>query len=244
MSAVLAWRRERLSVPLFGMLAIYLGIAAAGTLGRMRGHAWVGLVLQVLSAWWMVAAFRIWDDIADRSIDAVKSPDRVLVGVTDLRPFWILSLVLLGLGAVGALILTGWPGVGLVLMTAICFGGLYRLELGYRQHWVLAKYPLIVAALGAVNWTTLALVYLSFCIYERIDDPGLRQAPGAWLRLIPYLLLVGAVSAVALWDSWLWVPLWALTAGLSTFAITHRRPLFAPLFFGFSLFVIQGVVHV
>ena len=30
MSTVLAWRRERLPMPLFGMLSVYLGLAATG----------------------------------------------------------------------------------------------------------------------------------------------------------------------------------------------------------------------
>ena len=240
MSAVLAWRRERLSIPLFGTLSVYLCLAASG-------GAELSLLLltcQVLAAWCLVAAFRIWDDIADRPRDAVATPRRVMVGVTDLRPFWAVSVTLLALGALGTFAFTGWFGPLLVGGLAICFGVLYHIGLGHREHWVLLKYPLMVTALGAQSWTAPVLVYLSFSVYERIEDPALREAQGASLHLIPYLVGVGAVTFAAIGDSWWWLGLWTLTAAVSVFALVGKRPMLAPAFFVFSIFVFQGSSHV
>ena len=88
MNIVLAWRRERLPMLLFGMLSVYLGLAASGVRDTIQVDTLLVFAMQVFAAWCLVAAFRILDDIADRPLDAVRTPDRVLVGVSDLRPFW------------------------------------------------------------------------------------------------------------------------------------------------------------
>jgi hypothetical protein len=235
MTGVLDWRRERLSTPLFGALALFLSLSA-GSVGLELG-------LQVLSAFCLVAAFRIWDDIADRSTDAAKASERVLLQITDLRPFWTTSLICWSLGTVGSLLLVGPVGPGLLLGTALCFGVLYSLKLGHRAHWVLLKYPVIVAALGATEWTTLALVYLCFCIYERIDDPELRRAPRALWRLSPYLVLTAGVTAAAVPTLSTWALPWTVAMGLSLWALTYERVVLAPVFFIYALFVFQGAPH-
>jgi 4-hydroxybenzoate polyprenyltransferase len=236
MKAVLSWRRERLGGVRFGALALYLGLMAVG----VSGAWWVAAG----SAWCMVAAFRIWDDIADRERDAERAPQRVLVSVGSLTPFWWVSAAALLAGAAGTLWLGGPLGLAVLTGTAALFGALYRLGFGAKHHWVLLKYPAMVAALGCSDWTQLALVYLSFAIFERIDDRELAQAPGATAQLSLVLLAAGAVT-VAASSPELRLPglsLWGLGSGLSLFAQHRSRRELAPVFFVLSLFI--GATHV
>ena len=126
MSTVLAWRRERLPMPLFGMLSVYLGLAATGADDAFQVGSLLLFAIQVLAAWCLVAAFRILDDIADLPQDVVRTPNRVLVGVSDLRPFWFAALGLLVIGSLFLLVLTGWVGPVLVIGLVVSFGGFYR----------------------------------------------------------------------------------------------------------------------
>ena len=130
MNAVLAWRRERLPMLLFGMLSVYLVLAASGTDDVFQVGTLLPFAIQVLAAWCLVAAFRILDEIADLPQDVVRTPDRVLVGVSDLRPFWFTALGLLAIGSLFLLVLTGWVGPVLVIGLAVCFGGFYHAGLG------------------------------------------------------------------------------------------------------------------
>jgi hypothetical protein len=244
MSAVLTWRRERLPMLLFGMLSVYLALAAAGVEDKLQVGALLLFAMQVLAAWCLVAAFRILDDIADLPRDLVRTPDRVLVGVSDLRPFWFAALGLLAIGSLILLVLTGWLGPALVIGLAACFGGFYRAGLGHREYWVLLKYPLFVIALGAEHWTTPVLLYLCFSIYEHIDDSALREAPGALLILIFHVLSAGLVTAIAVGNSWWWMPAWIAAAALSVLAQVRNWPALAPVFLIFSIFVFQGARHV
>ncbi len=244
MSAVLAWRRERMPMLLFGMLSVFLGLAASGADVTLQVSALLLFAMQVLAAWCLVAAFRILDDIENLPQDAVRTPDRVLVGVSDLRPFWFAALGLLAIGSLFLLVLTGWVGPVLVIGLAVCFCGFYRAGLGHREYWVLLKYPLFVIALGADHWTTPVLVYLCFSIYEHIEDSALREAPGALLILIPHLLSAGIVTAMAVSFSWWWMLAWSAATVLSILAHVRKWPALAPVFFIFSIFVFLGARHV
>ena len=237
MNPVLAWRRERLPMPLFGLLASYLAFAAMGGFSGILNSTLSVFVLRMAVAWCLVAAFRIWDDIADRQCDLIKAPDRVLVGVERLGPFWVTSLVSLTLGVLGSFTFNGFGSVVLILGVASCFGAFYRWGIGHRHHWVLTKYPLIVVALGGHNWTILLLVYLSFCIYEHIDEPEIRDVPGALFRLIPYFLGIGLIVCILDSGLSLWLVPWAIATCLTLFGFIHRRSEFAPTFLFFSILV-------
>lgn len=245
MNSVLAWRRERLPMLLFGMLSFYLALAASGVNDAFKVETLSAFALQVLAAWCLVAAFRILDDIADLPRDAVRTPDRVLVGVSDLRPFWFTALGLFVMASLILLSLTGWLGPILVLVVAVCLGGFYRAGLGHPEYWVLLKYPIFVLALGAEHWTTPVLVYLCFGIYERIQDSKLREAPGALLILLCYFFCAGLVTVLAVNGSWyLWMTAWAAATLLSLLAYTRKSSEPATVldfsFFVFSVFVFQG----
>ncbi|MBT8040568.1 MAG: hypothetical protein HKO85_10190 [Xanthomonadales bacterium] len=241
MKAVLAWHRERMPILLFGLLSVYLGLAATDASTVPQESSPLMFAVQVLAAWCLVAAFRIQDDIYDLPRDAVRTPYRVLVGVSDLRPFWFTALGLLTVGSLLLLVLTGWLGPALVLALAVCFDGLYRFGLGYREYWVLLKYPIIVVAIGAEHWAAPLLVYLCFGIYERIQDESLREKPGSMLILICYFVCVGLVTVMSVNGSWwLWMVAWSATTALSLLAYTRRLPALAPAFFVFSALVFQG----
>jgi hypothetical protein len=126
----------------------------------------------------------------------------------------------------------------------LSFGALYRAKAGHRAHWVLLKYPLLVAALGVTHWLTAALVYLAFCIHERIDDLDLRQASGARLRLAPYLAASGGLAWWIVGGPGWWLVAWILATGLSLVAMAQHRTRLAPSFLLFSLFVFGGPAHV
>ena len=245
MNVVLAWRRERMPMPLFGALSVYLGLATLNLNDTFHVDTLVVFAIQVLAAWCLVAAFRILDDITDLPLDLVRTPGRVLVGVSNLQPFYFAGLGLLTAGSLLLLAVTGWFGPVLVVGLAICFAIFYRAGLGHREYWVLLKYPLIVTALGAEEWTTPVLVYLCFGIYERIEDSVLREAHGALLTLTYHFLCVGLLTAMAVNDSWwFWMMAWSSATALSVLAYSRKWPSLAPVFFIYSLFVFQGTQNV
>lgn len=245
MNAVLAWRRERMPMPLFGVLSVYLGLAASGVNIKFQVDTLLVFSMQVLAAWCLVAAFRIQDDIADLPLDVIRTPNRVLAGVSNLQPFYFTGLGLLAFSSALLLVLTGWFGPVLVVGLAICFSGFYSVGLGHREYWVLLKYALFVIALGAEHWTTPVLVYLCFGIYERIEDSALREAPGTLFILIFHFLGAGLLTAMVVNDSWwLWMAAWSTATALSVLAYTRKWPALAPVFFIYSVFIFQATRHV
>lgn len=220
---LLAYRRERLPMARFGALALFLAVAGA-----------TGLVCapMLLLAWLLVAVFRLRDDLADRERDREHHPDRVLVRADSVRPF-VLAVVL-GLLASAALLvgLHGLASAGHLLALAAAFELGYRLELPGRHRWVLLKYPAFVALLDShASVSLLALVYLSFAVFERIDDPALRRREHAAVRLGVYLLAAGAIAAhhlLAVEAAPLWLALllatWTVAVALALANASAERP--------------------
>lgn len=245
MSAVLAWGRERMPVVRFGLLSLYLGLAAFGSGNILQVAELETLSIQVVAAWCLVASFRILDDIADRPLDAIRQPDRVLVTVSSLRPFWMTAVGLFALGLVFLLMLGGWFGVALVMALALCFAGLYRVGAGCREYWVLLKYPVFVVALGAGQWTTPLLVFLSLAIYEHIEDSDLRESPGTFPILVFFFICAGFATALAVDGTWwFWAVAWASATALSSIAYAGGWAALAPVYLIFSVLVFQGGHHV
>ncbi len=152
------------------------------------------MALSGLTAYTLVAQFRLWDDLEDRKHDAVQHPYRVLSGAVTLLPFWglfaalaLLNLVLLAAELSAAL---GW--------LAICAVHLvwYRLRRRRGHHLLLIKYPAIATVLALQHGATphapaLALVYLTFCIYEVLHD---TTAKPRWLNLESALWCLAALA--------------------------------------------------
>jgi hypothetical protein len=216
MKDLCAWLIERLPLSRFAPLAVF--VALLGGPPGVDRLALIGLAVV------LIVTFRLRDDLADRRRDAVEHPERVLVRAQSIRPFAL--AVVLGLAAaVVGLGLAYGPARGLLLLgLAAAFELGYRLELPGRHRWVLLKYPAFALLLADTLALTLAgLCYLSFAVYERIDDDALRARPDAELRLSAYLfaalLLAGAHFYLAAPSiGWL-----VLFGGLWAFAVEAAR---------------------
>jgi len=164
-------------------------------IGFQGPSAW-RLGLSGLTAYTLVAQFRVWDDLEDREHDGALHPDRVLSEAATLLPFWGLLTTLVLLNC----FLLAFALSAAAAFLAVCVGYLawYRLRTRRGYHLLLLKYPALVTVLALQQGATphalvLVLIYLTFCIYEVLHDPG--SEPG-WLNLESVLwCLVAFASA-------------------------------------------------
>ena len=77
---IVDYLRERFRVPIYVPLALAIAGAAAAT----AAPGWISFARDCGFALLLLAQFRLWDDLADRSHDAVVHPDRVLVRAADV----------------------------------------------------------------------------------------------------------------------------------------------------------------
>jgi len=169
----------RLFVPCAGFLVV-AALAGGGPHGAKHLALTGGLALLLL------LHFRLWDDLADLPQDRLTHPDRVLVGAPSLAPFRALLAALFLVNLTLIALQPGlWRLVLFLLLNAAAFLWYWRLRsllsgrvLAY--HVVVAKYPAFVLLLSARvehPWRLalgMALVYLSFTIYEVLHHPALR----------------------------------------------------------------------
>ena len=187
---VIRYLRERARVRLFAPLALFLATAGsllvAGGAFRVDAFLWA-----TFGAFVFCLAFRVWDDLEDRSADRVRHSERVMSLVTTTRPF----VALIGVLAVGgAALLVQFGGI---LQRAAALGlAVAILSVWYAgrpsekwnrlagEHIVSLKYPLIAYAVApalpgdSLSWRVvgvLAAVYATVCIYGYVDDPELRH---------------------------------------------------------------------
>lgn len=216
LAGLLAWRRTRFSHWLFIPAALTLmlaGVAAGPRLGQGE------LVLRVVVAWGLLLALRLWDDLEDRSRDALSHPERVLVRAHSLGLFRAAVAVLLLAGLlVSGLLFGPFPAavLGLLLMFLLL---VYRLGLHERSGGallVLLKYPALVlllrGGLDAEGGCAMALVYGGMCLDEGLETAGpvalaplvlallwllglLRASPPAMLALLLLVLVGGLLLA-------------------------------------------------
>ena len=158
------------------------------------------------NAFLLILAFRVWDDLEDRERDAREHSHRVMVTDGRTRPFVILALVL---GLAGAAVIVfganGLARLSFVVIAVVILAAWYRLRSPHRAsvlsgHVVLIKYPAIALALaptlptsGAPLWRAVAIVaavYLSICVYESFDDPGLRGSRAARRVAVAELVVI------------------------------------------------------
>lgn len=182
---------ERYRAAFFVPLSILLYFAGALTLGVMAAP-WRS-INGVVTAYALVLAFRIRDDLADREVDRKLHPGRITVAVDDLAPLrrivyaaLSLAVVLTAASPARAAALTV-----LAVVTLLLFGW-YRLRESVRPSRlvnaavVLLKYPAIAfvaAAAGSSELSArnapgvvagLTAIYLVACIYERLHDRGVQ----------------------------------------------------------------------
>jgi hypothetical protein len=180
---IAAWFRERFTLRLFLPLAIFVGFVASGGLKS--------LVVDVGFALLLLTQFRLWDDLADRTVDAVTHPHRVLVRAPEVTG----AIAFCGALAVLNICLAVWrDGSGLaVAMLALLDGALSVWYLARpvvsagskdpayaRVVLPLVKYPTILAIVAAgrlatapvLILTAAAVLFAVVCAYETWHDPS------------------------------------------------------------------------
>ena len=171
---IAAYLRERFTLRLFLPLALFIGLATAST-----GQEWEALALDTGYALLLLVQFRVWDDLPDRSRDAVSHPERVLVRAPDVTPH---------IAFCGALaVLNICLAVSLLALLNLALGAWY-LSRSHRRTAsedparliaFLAKYPAILfivagARLASSPVQTVSaalLLYVVVCAYEAWHDP-------------------------------------------------------------------------
>jgi hypothetical protein len=167
------------------------------------------VLLRTALAALLVVSFRVWDDLADRTFDSARNPDRVLAHSTALRWFWA---TLAGVAAITAGALGAFGGTaslpiyaGLIVLLAVVYHGPWELtrERFIRTQLVLLKYPAFIAMLGVSGVTSRTVLcaaagYLLISLHEWRDDPALRERyPAGRLAVVFVIGLIAALSLAA-----------------------------------------------
>lgn len=220
MNALRAWLRERVPVSRFGPLALFIAtLGGAPTLARTP---MIGLAAL------LIVTFRLRDDLADRERDAIEHPDRVLPRAASLLPFALAIAIGLAIAFVHIHRTFGLTRALALLSLAATFELAYRVELPGRHRWVLLKYPLFALLLADRLAPTLAaLCYASFAIYERLDDPTLRERPDADQRLAAYLFAAALLGGLHLYSanaSFAWLLTFGALWAFAVEAVRGRSP--------------------
>jgi len=203
---IVRYVRTRARLTVFVPLAVVIAAMGGWTGGRVDG--WTGtanIARGALTALAMMLAFRVWDDLEDRSRDAREHPSRVTVVAHSVAPLIGVAFML---GALGLLSVVVGPRAGSRL-AAVCIA-VAVLAAWYRMrpvstravlnaHVVLLKYPLLAFAATPAAPQTGALVslYLVLCVYEIVDDPALRASIVARWVAISECALVSVILATA-----------------------------------------------
>jgi len=170
--------RPTVFVPLALLIAETAWLAAPGA---ERTAASFGMC--AIQALLIVLALRIWDDLQDRALDAVRHPDRVTVRARRVAPLVALGVVLAG-GAVLSLRSATVPLARVAIVVVIVVG----LVVWYKARpaepsrlssvILLAKYPVLAIALapGLAELTPVragvaaATLYIIAVAYEYLED--------------------------------------------------------------------------
>ena len=200
---------ERARLRVFVPLALVIAAVDRWTGGQVDG--WNGgrsasdFAVVAVTALALALAFRIWDDIEDRSRDAREHPNRVTVVAESIAPLIAVAIAL----AVAGLALIAFgpraaPRLGVVGAATAVISAWYRLRpVGTRGvingHVVMLKYPALAFAVSpaAPPFAALASLYLVLCVYEIVDDPSLRASLVARRIAISECALVSMIIATA-----------------------------------------------
>jgi len=163
--------------------SFYLPLAVVIAIGSAAGHyGAAGLALDILAALLLLVEFRLWDDLADRQVDAVHHPERVLVNSSSL-PFIALCTVLAIVNLTAAALR---PGATLSVSLLACLHAVLAAWYWRRtrrtiagDQLLLTKYPAFVVAIAgeraAVAPVTIAVaaivLYAVASLYEAWHDP-------------------------------------------------------------------------
>jgi 4-hydroxybenzoate polyprenyltransferase len=203
---IVRYVRERARLSVFVPLALV--VAAMGRLTAGRVDRWTGTAdyaLTALTALLLMLAFRVWDDLEDRSRDGREHPSRVTVVAGSVTPLITVAFML---GTLGLLLVVGGPHarsrLAGVAIAVAALAAWYRLRTDspravVNAHVVLLKYPLLAFAATPASPPAGALVslYLVLCAYEILDDPALRASIVARWVAISECALVSVILATA-----------------------------------------------
>ena len=175
---LMPYLRERFHVRMYAPLALAIAVGAWA-----HAATWERYALDAGFALLLLAQFRIWDDLADRSADAITHPGRVLVRTASVTQ----AIAFCGMLAVLNICLAVWrdgSGVAVAVLAAldVALGSWYLARTARTaagEHLVLAKYPaMVVIVAGARAFeapvqvlSAATVLYLAVCAYEVWHDP-------------------------------------------------------------------------
>ena len=180
---VTAYLRERFDLRLFAPLAVAIAIGASGA-----QPGWATVAVDSGFALLLLAQFRLWDDLADRSRDAVEHPDRVLVRAREITP----AIAFCGALAVLNICLAVWrAGMSVAILAPLNLAlGAWYLAAGSKDPAcvraspayvpvLLTKYPAFVLVVAGARLAETpvsilagaAVLYVVVCAYEAWHDP-------------------------------------------------------------------------
>jgi len=196
------YRAERFDLRQFAPLAML--VVLVGQTGGQPGSVGTFRLQAILTLVWLLA-FRLIDDLGDRSYDASHHPQRLLVRAESPAPFRALLTLTGVVSLTGAAFLLSLTAAGLLLLAA---GALAVASQAVpsrlaRAHVVLIKYPLFVLLLGCnssgappVRLLVGALcLYFAFACYELLHDTLIRSETGADVMLLVEMCAFAGSSA-------------------------------------------------
>ena len=173
---MIAYFVERFPPAIFVPAAV--GIAAAVRVASSGADAsWlVDSTLALL----LIAQFRLWDDLADRDVDRLMHPDRVLVRAERIGPYVTLCVALALVNLVAGAWRGGWLGAVVLAALDVSFVAWYAGRSSQRTVigalWMVAKYSVFVIVMAARTsiFSHLLLaasaIYAAACAYEVWHD--------------------------------------------------------------------------
>lgn len=180
-NGLVAYVKERFPFRTFVPVSLFLALPALGSGASLKNAATLTLVLM------MVFQFRLLDDLADLEADRTNRPERVLSRAERLRPYHVLS------GLLMVLVLVMFHGdaaltIGYLALLTISLLWYRAMRRGcspiLSYHVVLLKYPaFVLLASGFTStpfdeelWLAVGLVYVTFLCYEALHDTSIRSA--------------------------------------------------------------------
>jgi hypothetical protein len=175
---MIAYFVERFSPAIFVPAA--LGIAAAVRVASSGSDAsWlVDSTLALL----LIAQFRLWDDLADREVDRVTHPARVLVRAERIGPYVTVCVALALVNLLAGAWRGGWLGLVVLAALDVSFVAWYFGRSSQRTVigalWMLAKYSVFVIVMTARSsifshlLPAVVAIYAAAIAYEVWHEPS------------------------------------------------------------------------
>lgn len=189
------------------ILALWLLVGTATVLVTGLREASAGdLAGAVLIAGALIAQLRLWDDLADRARDRLRTPDRVLVRTRHAASFAALVLAAGVLAGAWFLLHGSVRSLSVYLAMVGALGLAYHSPAGMalarpaRTSLLLIKYPIIVLVVvasvrsGPLPWWPAIGLYGLLLAYEWQDDRALRSAAA-----LPAAALCWTLGAALIW---------------------------------------------